>query len=104
MNTASAIAHQLHEYITTDRVIVAGREVRMDAARLTAYRTVLERTVPALSTTTVEHRSGLEGMGTEQLIGRLAKLVRSRPELGDRLREVLDGRVVTGDGLIEAKE
>ena len=97
MSTASAIAHQLDEYITTGKVIVAGREVRMDAARLAAYKTVLERTVPALSLTAVEHRSPMEGMGKEALVARLGEIVRARPELGERLREALGGCLVNAE-------
>ena len=96
MRSAGKIASQLHEYIRDGTITVAGRSIVMTPERLSAYRLVLDRTVPSLSATEITHRTGMEGMTTEQLTEKLAALVKARPELGERLHAALGGRLIEG--------
>lgn len=94
MRTAALIAHQLGQYTEHGTLTVAGREIPLTTERLAAWRMVLERTIPTLSSTEVKHTSALEGMATQQLINRLATLARTRPDLQRRLQEALGGMVI----------
>ncbi len=94
MRSASAIASQLQEYIEAGFITVAGKEVTMTTERLQAYRLVLSKTVPDLSSTEITHKSGLEGMDSGQLVTRLAQLAQARPELREKLYEALGGRLI----------
>ena len=94
MTTASVIAEQLGRYVKEGQLTIAGREITMSSERLAAWRMVLDRTIPTLSATEVTHRTGIESMGSDQLVARLADLVRTRPELGERLQAALGGRLI----------
>ena len=97
MTTASVIAEQLGRYVRGEEVGHNGKALRIDSTRLAAYRLVLERTVPALSMSTVEHKSALETLDSAALLNRLAELVKARPELAGRLREALGERVIEAE-------
>ena len=94
MRSASAIANQMHEYITTGQLVLAGRAVDMSSERIAVWRLALDRTVPSLSATEITHKSGLEAIDSSALVGRLAELVKVRPELAARLHEALGERVI----------
>ena len=99
MKSASLVANQLDEYIRNGRVVIAGNEITIDQPRLAAWRMVLDRTIPTLSSTEITHKSGLEGMDTGKLVSRLAELVRVRPELAERLQEALGHRIINPEPL-----
>ena len=104
MRSATQIANQLHDYIRKGTITINSveggehkrKEIVMTPERLSAYRLVLDRTVPSLSATEITHRTGMEGMTTEQLTEKLAALVKARPELGERLHAALGGRLIEG--------
>ena len=102
MRSATQIANQLHDYIRKGTITInkveGGKATRcettMTTERLAAYRLVLDRTVPTLSATEITHRTGLEGMTTEQLTEKLAALVKARPELGEKLFAITGGKTL----------
>ncbi len=94
MRSASQIANQLYEYVTTDKIKVANREIDMTSERLASYRLVLGKTVPDLSATEITHKSGLESMDSAGLISRLTELAKQRPELAAKLQEAIGGKVI----------
>lgn len=96
MGSAAMIARQLHEYIDTGELKVAGKLIEIDNTRLAAWRMVLDRTIPTLSATEITHKSGLESMDSGRLVERLALLVKDRPELASKLQEALGGKVIEG--------
>lgn len=97
MRSASQVANQLHEYIGKGTIRVAGNDIVLTNERLAAYRVILDRTIPTLSSTEITHKTGLEGMSSDQLTERLAQLIKSKPELGARLQEALGGRLIEGE-------
>ena len=97
MISASKIANQLDEFVDKGQVIGAGNEVKLTTERLAAYKLILERTVPTLSSTEIKRTSVLESLSTEQLVDKLAQLVKARPELAETLTEALGGRVIAGE-------
>ena len=97
MKSAASIARQLQEYIEEGFVKVAGKEITMTTERLQAYRLVLSKTVPDLSSTEITHKSGLEAMDSSQRVMRLAQLAQARPELRTKLYEALGGRLIEAE-------
>jgi hypothetical protein len=94
MRSATQIATQLHEYVTTGQLKVADKEIDLSTERLAAWRMVLDRTIPSLSSTEITHKTGVEAIGTDKLVARLADLSKARPELAVQLQEALGIRVL----------
>lgn len=94
MVSARLISNQLYDYIKDGRLEVAGNEVELTSERLAAWRLVLNKTIPDLSATEITHKSGLESMDQGKLVTRLAELVKTRPELAQRLQDAIGGRVI----------
>ena len=97
MRSASQAANQLHEYIRNGTIRVAGNDIVLTPERLAAYRLIFDRTIPSLSATEITHKTGMEDISSGQLTERLAELIKARPELADRLREALGGKVIEGE-------
>lgn len=94
MRSATLIANQAHEFIETGELMVAGNPIDLTSERLALWRLVLSKTIPDLSATEITHKSGLESMDQGKLVGRLAELVKTRPELAERLQEAIGGRII----------
>jgi hypothetical protein len=94
MKSAGKIARQLDDYVEEGKIMVAGREVKLTSERLTAYKMILDRTIPTLSSTEIKRTTALEGMTSAQLVDKLAALVKARPELAEKLMGALGGRLI----------
>lgn len=97
MQSASKIISQLDEYVRQGYITVAGKQHSIDTTRLQAYRMILDRTVPTMSSAEITHKSEYEGMDTGKIIERLAQIASKKPELAVQLQEALGGRVISGE-------
>lgn len=96
MKSATTISTQIHQYLTTGVIKIQDKEIGMTSERLATYKLVLDRTIPTLHATEITRTSDLDNMTTDGLVDRLAQLAKARPELLQRLNEVLGGRLIEG--------
>lgn len=102
MQSASKVISQLDEYVRQGYITVAGKQHSIDTARLQAYRMILDRTVPTMSSAEITHKSEYETMDTGKIIERLAQIASKKPELAVQLQEALGGKVI--DAVAEVVE
>lgn len=103
MSAAGTVASQIQEYLDTDKVVIAGNEIAIDATRVKVWQMTLGKALPDLHHTEIEKTNPLEGKSSEQLIEQLTTLAKSRPKLMQRLHEAVGGKVVEAEA-VERKE
>lgn len=96
MRSASHIAVQLEDYIEKGYITLYGKQHEMTNIRLNAYKTVLDRTVPVLTSTEIRQTNAMEGMDTSAILHRLAELAKARPEFQEKLQRALGGVPIEG--------
>jgi len=104
MVSAGKIVSQLDQYIKDGFITVAGKEHMIDNTRLAAYRLVLDRTVPTISASEITHRSENETLSTEDILGKLMGIAAKKPELAAKLQEVIGGRIIQGERVVQGDD
>lgn len=106
MRSATQIAHQVEHYLEHGTIKVGKGDnekvIPMTNERLSAYRLVLDRTIPTLSSTEITHKSALSNMDSTQLVQRLAEMAKKNPKLKERLLEALGERLIEAEVVKES--